>query len=346
MTTFALAGLILVTLFVSWYLTGWMRRYALARGLLDMPNARSSHVVATPRAGGLAIVFAMLGSLAIAGVSGVVPWTPIVGAGGGILVAIIGFMDDRGHVRRRWRLLSHALAAAWVVWWIGGLPPLTLFRDPIDFGWVGHALAVVYVMWLINLTNFMDGLDGITGTEVVTGCLGGALLIRIFGPAPNAWLAPCLLAMATSGFAIWNWPPAKIFLGDSGSGFLGLMLAMLSLEAAWLSPDFFWSWNILLGVFVVDATVTLIRRTVRGERIYEPHRTHAYQHAAHRLGAHKPVTLAVAVINVLWLLPLALLVAANILDGLTGLLIAYAPLTGAALWLGAGRPYNIPAISC
>jgi len=95
---------------------------------------------------------------------------------------------------------------------------------------------------------------------------------------------------------------------------------------------------ILLGVFVVDGTVTLLRRVVRRERFYEAHRCHAYQHAARRWGAHLPVTLVVGVINVCWLLPMALLVALGLLDGLFGVVIAYAPLVGTAVWLKAGEP--------
>ncbi len=137
---------------------------------------------------------------------------------------------------------------------------------------------------------------------------------------------------------MWNWPPAKIFMGDAGSGFLGLALAGLSLQAAWTAPALFWSWVILLGVFVVDATVTLLRRMLGGQLFYEAHRTHAYQHATLRNGAHKPVTLAVAAINFLWLLPIAALVAVQALDGLTGVLAAYVPLAAVAVRLGAGVP--------
>ena len=127
-------------------------------------------------------------------------------------------------------------------------------------------------------------------------------------------------------------------MGDAGSGFLGLMLAVLSLQAGWVVNRLFWSWVILLGVFVVDATVTLIRRMAHGERFYEAHRSHAYQHAAVHRGAHMPVTLAVGVINLCWLLPVALMVALGWLDGLLGVLIAYAPLVVAAVRLKAGRP--------
>lgn len=332
-------GVGVVALFASWCVTGWIRRWALRQQLLDIPNARSSHNVATPRAGGLAIVIVTLTGLVIARLAEWIPWPLVIGLGGsGIIVAAIGFLDDRRHVRRRWRLLAHGLAATWVTGWSGGVPAVTVSGSALEFGWVGFPLGMVYVMWLINLTNFMDGIDGITGIEVVTVCLGGVLLIALLGMGAGIWLPPILLAAATIGFLIWNWPPARIFLGDSGSGFLGLMLGGLALHAGQISPVIFWCWNILLGVFVVDATVTLLRRTLRMDRIHEAHRTHAYQHAARRWGRHKPVTVAVGMINACWLLPLAALVAADIVTVAAGLLISYVPLAGAALWLGAGRP--------
>ena len=184
----------------------------------------------------------------------------------------------------------------------------------------------------------MDGIDGIAAVEVTTVSVGGALLYLLAVPGDVRWMTPLVVAGATLGFLRWNWPPAKIFMGDVGSGFLGLVLAALSLEAGWAEPRLFWAWAILLGVFVVDATVTLVRRTARGDRFYEAHRTHAYQHAAVRLGAHLPVTVATGLITLAWLLPLAALVAVGTLEGISGVLIAYTPLVFAALWLNAGKP--------
>jgi len=146
-----------------------------------------------------------------------------------------------------------------------------------------------------------------------------------------------LLAAATAGFLLWNFPPAKIFMGDAGSGFLGIVLAGLSLQAAWLSSQLFWGWLILLGVFVVDATFTLIRRLLRGDKVYEAHRSHAYQFASRHYGKHLPVTLAVTALNVLWLLPVALCVVLLGLDGALGLVLAYVPLVLLAVHWRAGE---------
>jgi Fuc2NAc and GlcNAc transferase len=285
----------------------------------------------------VAIAVATLTALPVLGWLGALSWREVAAfEGAGLLVALVGFADDHASVAACWRLLGHFVAAAWMLALLGGLPPLPVFGRTVDPGLVGQALAVLYIVWLINLTNFMDGIDGIAAIEAITVCLAGDCLY--FAASTSApWPAAAMLAAATLGFLLWNWPPAKIFMGDAGSGFLGVMLAGLSLQAAWTAPELFWSWVILLGVFVVDATVTLLWRLARGERVYEAHRSHAYQHAATRRGGHKPITLTVAAINVCWLFPLAWLVAVGLLDGLTGVLVAYAPLAAAAARLDAGR---------
>jgi len=334
----ASAALPAAAFLLSLWLTGWLRGYAMKRRLIDVPNVRSSHSVATPRGGGVAIVLATLLPLVAAAALHILAWPLVVGlVGGGALVGSIGFVDDHRDLARRWRLLAHAAAAAWVLVWLEGAPPLAVDGMVIDLGWGGHALAALYVVWLINLTNFMDGIDGIAAVETITVCLGGVLVHLVAVPGQDDWLSPLVLAAAATGFLMWNWPPAKIFMGDAGSGFLGFMLAALSLRAAWLEPSLFWSWSILVGVFVVDATVTILRRVFQGERFYEPHRSHAYQHAALRWNAHRPVTMAVGALNIIWLLPIALLVARQQLGGPLGVAIAYSPLVAAAVLLKAGR---------
>ncbi|WP_296126598.1 glycosyltransferase family 4 protein [Pseudomonas sp. Ga0074129] len=327
---------------VALFLTGALRRYALARSLMDIPNARSSHSVPTPRGGGVAIVVSFLLALPLLACMDLIAWPiawALLGAGAGI--AVLGFLDDHGHIAARWRLLGHFAAAIWALFWLGGLPPVVMFGFTVDLGWFGHALAAVYLVWLLNLYNFMDGIDGIASVEAICVCLGGALLYGFLGLAgstqPTAWIAPVLLAAAVAGFLFWNFPPARIFMGDAGSGFLGITLGVLSLQAAWVAPQLLCSWLILLGVFIVDATFTLLRRLLRGDKVYEAHRSHAYQYASRQYGRHLPVTLVVVGINILWLLPIALWVGLGGIDGLLGLLIAYVPLLALALKYHAGE---------
>jgi len=326
---------------VSILMTGALRRYALASSLMDIPNARSSHSVPTPRGGGVAIVLAFLLALPILFVTNMLPWADmwaLLGAGAG--VALIGFLDDHSHIPARWRLLGHFAAAFWAIFWLGGLPQVDLFGMAVDMGWLGYALSAVYLVWLLNLYNFMDGIDGIASIEAICVSTGGAILYAVLGYSgslsPTAWVTPMVLAVAAAGFLYWNFPPARIFMGDAGSGFLGITLGILSLQAAWVAPQLLWSWLILLGVFVLDATWTLMLRLLRGEKVYEAHRSHAYQYASRQFGNHLPVTLAVLGINLLWLLPIALWVGLGELDGLLGLLIAYFPLVLLAVKFKAG----------
>lgn len=319
---------------IAWALTALVRRYALASDLLDRPNARSSHTVPTPRGGGVAIVVTFVALAAV--LRGSLPPLPAAALlAAGTLIALLGFVDDRCPLPARWRFLGHGAAAAASVGALGHLPPIPVLGNALDLGLVTSVLAVVYVVWMINLYNFMDGIDGLASVEAITVCLGGAWLWWWVGPG-TGWIASLLLAACVAGFLVWNFPPAKIFMGDAGSGFLGLVIAVLSLWAAKDHPALFWSWPILTAAFITDATVTLLRRVLRGEKFYLPHRSHAYQYASRLYKSHKVVTLAFGAINVFWLLPWALAVALGWIDGALALLIAYAPLVLLAFHYKAG----------
>ena len=326
----------LFTLLVSFALTAIVRKLAISKSVMDIPNARSSHTVPTPRGGGVAIVAAFLLTAIGAYAFGLLESSMALGVIlSGAAIAFIGFFDDLGHIAARWRLLGHFCAAIWFVWMTGGLPPMVIFGQTIAMGLVGNVLAVFYLVWMLNLYNFMDGIDGLASLEAITVCLSGALLAYLAGEGQIV-LLPLLLAAATAGFLVWNFPPARIFMGDAGSGFLGIVLGGLALQAASHQPQLFWCWLILLGVFIVDATYTLMRRLVRGDKVYEAHRSHAYQFASRHFGRHLPVTLGVVALNLFWLLPVALCVLLLGLDGLLGLLVAYAPLLWLALRFKAG----------
>jgi Fuc2NAc and GlcNAc transferase len=252
--------------------------------------------------------------------------------GAGAAVAGIGFVDDHRHVPAKIRFLVHVLAAIWALLW------LRPSDGALGSAWPVPLVAVVtvlFIVWLLNLYNFMDGIDGLAGIEAVTAGAGAAWLGFVLLPNGGTWFLPLLLAAAAGGFLVWNLPPARIFMGDVGSGFLGVCLAILALESLALRPAMFWAWLILLGVFVADSTLTLLRRVVRGRAFYEAHRSHAYQQAARRFG-HRAVTLTVGAFNVLWLWPMAWLVATGGLAAGWGLAAAYLPLLAAAVYFRAG----------
>ena len=332
MTPFLLIGALLL----SWALTGLVRRYAISADLLDHPNERSSHAVPTPRGGGVAIVSSFLLLVLGLGLAGAVePRLCIAICGSGLLVATLGFMDDRSGLSARWRFIGHLAAAAWVLAWMGPLPPVPILGVTVNLGYAATLLSALYLVWSINLFNFMDGIDGIASLEAIGVALGGALVWWLVQPAGD-WPVAVLFAACVGGFLVWNFPPAKIFMGDAGSGFLGLIVALLALWSSGTAPHLFWSWFILGGCFMVDATTTLVRRVRHGERFNVAHRSHAYQYAARCHASHKAVSLTVAAINTLWLLPIAVAVALHWLDGVLGVLISYAPLLWLALRYKAG----------
>ncbi|WP_277458322.1 MULTISPECIES: MraY family glycosyltransferase [Methylococcus] len=258
---------------------------------------------------------------------------------GGVLVAAVGFWDDHGHLSARWRLFAHLTAAALAV---ASLPDHGSLRlGPISFGAGAFAdiIGVLVIAWMLNLFNFMDGIDGLAGLEVVSVGAGASLLLLLSLP-PGAALpvAPGLLAAATLGFLLWNWPPAKIFMGDVGSGFAGYWLGCEAIANAKAGTLSLAVWLILAGVFVVDASFTLVRRMAGGQRWYEAHRSHAYQNAARLFGSHAAVDHRVLVINLVWLLPLAGLAVWNPAWELPLLILAYLPLLYLAIRLRAGQP--------
>lgn len=328
--------LLAATLLVSIGLTGRVRSYALKR-LLDIPNARSSHAVPTPRGGGLATVLAFAFGVAVLIGCGGIGFAEATALGGGLLVAGIGFWDDHGHVPARWRMTAHLCAAVWAVYWLGGLTAPSLHGQAWALGWFGNLLAAVFIAWMLNLFNFMDGIDGIAGAEAVFVAAAAALLLLLGAGAGIHALQLGLLASAAAGFVVWNWPPAKIFMGDVGSGFLGFLLGVFAVMTAAAGELSLVVWLILSGVFFVDATLTLLRRMAGGQRWYEAHRSHAYQRAAVVLASHKRVTVGVALMNGLWLMPLAAAAVFWPHHELWFLVIAYAPLLFLACRLDAGK---------
>lgn len=324
---------------VSFGVTQVIRRNGSRISRLDIPNERSSHATPTMRGGGIAIVLIVLATLIGLCLTNTMASREALSiAAGSLIVALVGFLDDRGRLTSaRWRLLGHLIAAIVIVAGLHGIPTLPVFGNSIDIGVIGSILGVLYLMWLLNLFNFMDGIDGITGIESLTTGLCGAYLVWDIAPQSQLWFVPIALAGATLGFLVLNWSPAKIFIGDVGSGFIGIVFGALSIQVAHTSKPLGWSWVILMGVFIVDATVTLIRRALRRERLYLAHRGHTYQHVARRIGRHAPVSLGVGAINLLWLFPIALLVAHETIDGFSGVLVAYVPLVIVAIKFNAGK---------
>jgi len=333
----------LISLAAAALLTGALRRRLLHRGLLDLPNARSSHSAPTVRGGGMAIVIVTTAGLLVLLLQHSLDVTFAVAfGGGGLAIAAIGFVDDRHRLRARTRLTVHFAAALWAVLWLGGEPPLLIGSHIVDLRLVGDVLAVISIVWTTNFFNFMDGIDGLAASEAAF-VAGAAVLLGVAG-APGVSSIAVIFAGASCGFLLLNWPPAKIFLGDVGSGYLGFCVAVMALAATRSNPGAVWVWLVLTGTFFVDANVTLLRRLRRGESAHQAHRSHAYQWLARRWNGHQPVTLLLLGINALWLFPLALLCTLWPALAIPFLAIALLPLGVAAVAAGAGRS-EVAAVS-
>jgi Fuc2NAc and GlcNAc transferase len=229
----------------------------------------------------------------------------------------------------------HVLSAAWLL--ACAFDPLAAFgvggRVASIAAYCAIALAIV---WGLNLYNFMDGIDGLAGSQgVFLGAAGAFLLWRhgLYVPATLMVLA----ASATLGFLVHNWPPARIFMGDVGSGGIGFLFAAVPVATLGSDGPSIYVWAILWGTFLCDATTTLARRILRGEKLAQAHRGHAYQVLSLRVGSHRTVTQWYSIVNVVWLLPLAIVADSSVQIGRWACAIALAPLCIAAWVIGGGR---------
>lgn len=288
MTPISLILISMIAFAASLIATGRIRAIAERRGIMDMPNNRSSHATPIPRGGGVAFVAVALVAVMAGWVTGIVARSLALALiAGGILIAVVGWLDDRFGVPASVRFVVQCAAAFCAVRLLGG--------SPIP-GALGLAATLVAMVWAVNLFNFMDGLDGIAATQAICACTFAAISL---GLGADVALAYCCIVIAASvaGFFWWNLPPAKIFMGDVGSGTLGFLIAVLALASHRANALGITGWAFLVGPFVVDATCTLVLRTYRGELPWKPHRDHVYQRAARRWGSHRTVTTAYVVVE-------------------------------------------------
>jgi Fuc2NAc and GlcNAc transferase len=335
-------GWISIAVFCASYaLTAWLLRHSRLSRLVDRPNARSSHSTPTPRGGGLGmVVITTCGILMLYAAR----WLSLPLAAtlllGGSSVAAVGFWDDVRSAPIAVRMAVHIGAAVLAVYCLGTTSAIRIGGYVVDLGGIlGPVLGVLAIVWILNLFNFMDGIDGIAASEAAFVLFGAAGLGLFVAQASPAEVAPALIAGAAClGFLLWNWPPAAIFMGDVGSGYLGYVIAVLALESSQTTAINNYAWLILGGVFLVDATLTLCRRLLRRERVYQAHRTHAYQWLARRWGSHSVVTIAVIIIDLVWLLPNAALAVKFPGSASWICIFALAPLVVFAFLSGSGRP--------
>ncbi len=361
-------GAIIFTLVASYLLTEVVIRIAPKVGLMCRPNHRSSHVSIMPDGGGVGFVVPFLISASILFYFGCLPqdyWLIVVGCGG--LVFIVGLLDDITDTPVLFRLFVQFACVSIGVWILGGTYYGRSEGLNYEIGLAGYCLSVLVLIWWLNLFNFMDGIDGLASAEAIFMAFGATLLlwfgswvspVEISQEAMSIELLLLFLSISVFGFLAHNWAPARVFMGDAGSTFLGFALGMIALASIVLGALPISIWLILGGVFWVDATFTLMRRVVAGERWYMAHKSHAYQHAIAFINnvdkvydsntiksllftgekhTHKRVCLLILAINLFWLLPLAGL--AVIVPELEFFLVlsAWAPLIWIVFRLGAGK---------
>ncbi len=276
--------------------THWLVPRLIAWRLMDVPNARSSHHQPTPRGGGLApVCVLLLAATPLAYASAVPGALLILGAAGGL--AALSLSDDRTSLGALPRLAAQAAAVVLATLFsVSQWPPVSalpawLVLPAVAFGW----------LWFINLFNFMDGIDGISGTEIMTIGGGAALVAAVHGQGLTVELNNAIivfgimLGAVAAGFLTANWHPARVFMGDVGSIPLGFMCGGLLIGLASTGQSA--AATILPACYVLDATVTLLLRLWRRERVFEAHRTHAYQRAVQRGQGHATVVLKMGAVN-------------------------------------------------
>ena len=306
--------------------------------LIDKPNFRSSHQIPTPRGGGIALACGVVITLLVTSPLTYTSTSPLywllLPTG---LIAVLGICDDLINLNVGLRLIVQFLLASLGIFLAGVNRE---FSPPVQL--LAILAMILFVVWMTNLYNFMDGINGLAALEAISVCASMALIYWIKIADIEVIYILIIIAASASGFLFWNFPTAKLFMGDAGSLFLGLSLGLLAIGSINKDIYLFVAWLIMLGVFIVDASYTLFYRIITRQAIQQAHRTHTYQKMAIKFHSHARVTLAIVAINLLWLLPIAIAVATTHLHYLAALAIAYTPLLLLAHKSQAGRIEQSP----
>lgn len=291
--------------FVSAFFTWVLIKVTKKKAMLDIPNDRSSHQVPTPRGGGAALILTFFIGLFAIYVKEVIndPMFLALILGGGF-IAWIGWVDDKKGVDAKWRLLVQVIAAVFSLFLLKDVPELPFTKEFPLLEYLAYLVAAVTIVWSTNLFNFMDGINGLAGFETLTVSIGAAIILYLSGETLYS-ASLLLLSVCTLGFLVFNFPKAKIFMGDVGSSFLGFTMAIYAIGVSSedvISP---WSWVILYGYFVVDSTITLLTRMATKQPWLKAHNLHAYQKWSRKTGSHTTVTLGIVTLNIFWLFPFA-----------------------------------------
>ena len=284
--------MIYVVLFlISFTLTYFIKEYAIKKSLVAAVNERSSHTVPTPHGGGIALALTWFIGLGYFYFINEIDSTLFYALMFGVIISVVSFFDDIYELSSKLRFLVQAFVAFVGLYLIGGWESFSFGIFTVENQFLTNAFGIFMIVGFINLYNFLDGINGYAGSEAIFLSVSGFLL---FGGEHFL-----VLAAATLGFLYWNFGNcAKIFMGDVGSTLLGYNIAIFTIYYTNQEVTNFWIWIILFGVFWFDATVTLIRRKLNGEKITQAHKKHAYQRLTQAGWSHTKVTLYALGLNV------------------------------------------------
>lgn len=283
--------MVILLFIASFLLTNFIKNFAIKKSLVAVVNERSSHKIPTPHGGGIAIsVTWFIGLFYLYFINQIDP-TLFYALMFGFIISIVSFFDDIYELSAKLRLIVQSCVAVMGILTMGGLDSINLGLFTIENQLFTNIFAFFMIIWFINLYNFLDGINGYAGSEAVFLCVAGFI---IFGGNHFIVLAVCVL-----GFLFWNYNQAKIFMGDVGSTLLGYNVAIFTLYYGNSESSNLWIWIILFGLFWFDATVTLIRRKLNGEKLSQAHKKHAYQRLTQAGWSHFKVTNYAIIINVL-----------------------------------------------
>lgn len=281
---------IVCLIFLSSLLTLFLIKMAIKKNIYDIPNNRSLHKIPTPRGGGLAVAITWYLGVIYLFIISSIDECLFYALLCGLPLSIIGFSDDILNLRPLIRFIAQIICSGLALYFLGGLKSFSIFTTDLEL-YVFNILVFFAILWSINLFNFLDGIDGYIGSEIV--------FIGVASFALSGDQLGLLLSASTLGFLIWNWPKAKIFMGDVGSTFLGFTVAILAIYHQNNHIISIWVWLILTSVFWFDATVTLFRRIINKEKLSEAHRKHVYQRAVQSGFSHKQTTVGAMFCNLI-----------------------------------------------
>ena len=296
--------LIIPIIACSWIGVFLYKKYAIYTEIISNPNYRTLHESPIPRGGG--IVFSLLFILAIFLIWRYLQLSNnlllILGVGGGV-ASLFGFIDDIKNIRARTKLIIQLFLSGWVLYCLYLDSLFVINWMPI---YIMIAACLFFMIWMMNAYNFMDGVDGMAASGAVFASLTLALVLFLTGNSVELIPIFILIATTVSGFIIFNWPPATIFMGDAGSVFLGYIFGSLLIFTTLNGYLSIWNWLTVFGYFFADTTVTQIIRVILIKKWYSAHRSHAYQNFARITGSHLKVTRRVTLYNIIWILPIAI----------------------------------------